>query len=117
MEYLVINPETFKVLIRQYGSARLFSSKSGAKRSLTSRINNLAKTKAYYVKKFGKDGFDNQSGKELEEMKKAIVIDEETFNKKEPMAIRKCLMSGETFIEPLNTPNFMSRSSESYWSM
>ena len=27
------------------------------------------------------------------------------------------MMSGEEFVEPVNTPNYMSPSSESYWSM
>ena len=116
MKYLVINPETYKVLIRQYGSSRLFATKSGAKRSLNIHIKKLAARKAEYVERYGADGFDNQTGRELNEMKKGIVVDEKTFKEKEPMAIKRCFMTGETFVEPLNTPHHASRSSESYWS-
>ena len=116
MKYLVINPETYKVLIRQYGSSRLFDTKSGAKRSLNTHIKKLAARKAEYVERFGADGFDNQTGRELAEIKKGVVIDEKTFNEKEPLVIKKDFMTGETFVEPLNTPHYASRSSESYWS-
>jgi len=116
MKYLVINPETYKVLIKKYGSSRLFETRSGAKRSLNTYIKKLSAKKAEYVERYGVDGFDNQTGRELDEMKKGIVIDEKTFKEKEPLAIRKCFMSGETFVEPLNTPFYASRSSETYWS-
>ena len=115
MKYLVINPQTFRVLISQYGSPKYFETKGGAKRSLNSFIKKLTKTKADYTAKFGPNGFDNQSGKELAEMKEGVVIDEKTFKEKEPLAIRKCFMSGKTFVEPLNTPSFASKSCATYW--
>ena len=116
MKYLIINPETYKVVVKQYGSPRFYSTKAGAKRSLAVITKKTANKKAEYTLRNGENGFDNQTGKELEILRKAIVIDEKSFKDKEPLVIKKDFMTGETFIEPLNTPYYASRSSESYWS-
>ena len=116
MKYLVIDPQTYKVVINQYGSTRYFDSVRGAKTSLTSKIKKVAATNAEYINKNGVGGFDNMTGKELEILNRAVVIEENEFKSKEPMVIKKCFMTGDTFIEPLNTPYSASRSSETFWS-
>lgn len=38
-------------------------------------------------------------------------------SKIEKQVVRKNLLSGKEFVEPINTPNYCSPASESYWSM
>ena len=116
MKYLVIDPQTFRVVIKQYGSTRYFNSVRGAKTSLNAKIKKVALRNAEYISRNGVGGFDNMTGKELEILKRSVVIEENEFKSKEPMAIKKCFMTGVTFTEPLNSPYYASRSSETYWS-
>ena len=109
MKYLVINKETYEVLISDF-RPRLFTTKSGAKRALTSKIKRTEKQLAIHKSTFYIEL--------LEQLKtKAIVIDEKTFEEKEPIVIKKCLNSGKMYYERLNTPDHLSRASETFWAM
>ena len=118
MKYLVINPETYRVLIKQYGGTRYFDTVAGAKRSLNATRKKINKLRDEHIAQFGNDRFDWCNGytRDLQRLENAVVIDQETFEKNEPVAIKKNFMTGETFAEPLNTPHYASPSSETYWS-
>ena len=119
MKYLVINPETYMVVIKQYGAPRYFDTVAGAKRSLNATRKKINKLRDDHIARFGNDRFDWCNGytRDLQRLENAVVIDQETFEKNEPVAIKKNFMTGETFAEPLNTPHYASPSSETYWSM
>ena len=114
MTYVIIDPETFRLNNRH----ETFETVGGAKRSLTAKIKKAQKQFDVYVDRFGKDSdWFNGTDKDLERIKRSVVMSYEEFDKKEPMVIRKNLMSGKTFVEKLNTPSHCSSASETYWSM
>ena len=114
MTYVILDPETFRLNDRY----ETFETVGGAKRSLTAKIKKAQKQFDVYVDRFGKDSdWFNGTDKDLERIKRSVVMSYEDFDKKEPMVIRKNLMSGKTFIEKLNTPSHCSPASETYWSM
>ena len=45
-----------------------------------------------------------------------MVMSAEDYDLIEPMIERTNMMTGKKFLEPINTPHYMSPSSESYWS-
>ena len=45
-----------------------------------------------------------------------MVMSVEDYDLIEPMIERTNMMTGKKFMEPINTPHYMSPSSESYWS-
>ena len=114
MTYVILDPETW-ILNDRY---QTFKTVGAAKRSLTAKIKKAQKSFDYYVDQYGKDSnwFNGTDG-DLERIKRSVVMSYEEFDKKEPMVIRKNLMSGKTFIEKLNTPSHCSPASETYWSM
>ena len=113
MTYLIIDPQTY-LLNDRY---KTFSTVSGAKRSLSAKVKKAQRNYDHYVARFGSDGWLNQADRDLEIILRSVVISYEEFDKNEPMAIRKNLMTGETYSERLNTPISCSPSSETYWSM
>ena len=120
LKYLVINKETYEVLINEGRSGscgpRLFDTKAGAKRALTAKIKRIEKKVQYESIEYAHVNYGDT--RDLSNLKtKAIVIDEKTFQEKEPMVIKKCLRTGETYYERLNTPSFLSRASETFWAM
>lgn len=119
-QFVVINPNTYHVVItHDCGSTRVFNSVAGAKRALNARIKKVTKWRDEHMARFpdSDPDFANGHGHELARLDGAKVVDYETFLKNEPVAIRKNMMSGETYAERLNTPAHMSPSSETYWSM
>ena len=118
MKYLVINPETYRVVLKEYNSIKYFNTAAGAKRSLIAKRKRVAKLRDKYIADF--PGCDtewaNGYTRDLQLMENAVVIDQETFEKNEPVPSKKNFMTGETFAEPLNTPHYASPSSETYWS-
>ena len=45
-----------------------------------------------------------------------MVMSVEDYELIEPMVEKTNMMTGKKFMEPINTPHYMSPSSESYWS-
>jgi len=119
-QFVVINPNTYRVVIlHSHGSTRVFKSVAGAKNALNATIKRLTKLREEFIARFpdSDPDFANGYGHELARLEVAKVVDYEMFLKNEPVAIRKNMMSGETYAERLNTPLHMSPSSETYWSM
>ena len=119
-QFVVINPNTYRVVIlHSHGSTRVFKSVAGAKNALNATIKRLTKLREEFIARFpdSDPDFANSYGEQLAYLDGAKVVDYEPFLKNEPVAIRKDMMSGETYAERLNTPLHMSPSSETYWSM
>ena len=114
MSYVIVNAENYR-LLSQGGTP--FNTAGGAKRSLTSLIKKMAARKAEYTERYGADGFDNNTGNQLEFLKGCVVMSLAEFEANEPMVERINLMSGEPYMERLNTPPYLSPASETYWSM
>lgn len=69
-----------------------------------------------------KNGFPTERGAKIAMTRKYPGVDHAVvslsdFRNMEPMVERTNLMSGKKYMEPLNTPNYCSPSSEAYWSM
>ena len=110
--YVIVNAETHRLQ-----SHKTFTTAGGAKRSLNSMIKKMAARKAEYTERYGADGFDNNTGNQLEFLQGCVVMSSEQFEADEPMVERINLMTGKPYMEKLNTPISCSPASETYWSM
>ena len=52
MKYLVINPETYRVVLKEYNSIKYFNTAAGAKRSLIAKRKRVAKLRDKYIADF-----------------------------------------------------------------
>ena len=89
--FIIVNPETWYIRGTS-GCAKTYNTEQGAKAALT-RI------------------------RKKEPDTKDVVMSYIVYNQVRPMVERTNMMSGEKYLEPAGTPNFLSPSSETYWSM
>jgi hypothetical protein len=99
MSFVVYNKETTKTMSVRARSANMWKdtwkSEGAAKAALTREA------------KKGKINKDDYAIAEIMQFRTLI----------EKQVERTNIMSGEKYIEPINTPGYMSPSSEAYWSM
>ena len=122
--YVLLNTSTWN----QYQSYRpkktcsltkdIFSSKKAGTTAIKTMLKRLdaqlkdAESKTHY----GRLIQINQVKERIEQVKSLEVIEYNYFKENEPMVIRTNAMTGKTFLEPLNTPYYLSPSSETYFS-
>ena len=94
MSYVIYHKETTKLI-------------HGTNRQKTYRTERAAKA--------ARTRFINVTGYNADEY--AIAETSDFFNNIEKQVVRRNLMSGEDYLEPVNTPAYMSPACESYWSM
>tara|TARA_Y100000741_G_scaffold254806_1_gene196324 strand:- start:12 stop:356 length:345 start_codon:yes stop_codon:yes gene_type:complete len=112
MTYLIIDPQSY---IRE-DLYKTYRTITAAKISLRAKQKKAKKAYDNFVAKHGADGdWFNQTDVRVEVVNRSIVITEDEFEKKEPTVIRKCLRTGNTYAERLNTPPCLSRASETHW--
>jgi isopropylmalate/homocitrate/citramalate synthase len=96
----------------------IFSSKRAGTTAIKTMLKRLdlqlqeAESKTHY----GRMIQINQIKERIAEIKNLEVIEYNYFKDNEPMAIRTNAITGKSFSEPLNTPYYLSPSSESYFS-
>ena len=84
-------------------------------------VNNvIAEGKPYYYSRLC-NAYEEATKKELgrthlNDINNYMVMSVEDYDLIEPMVEKTCMMSGKKFTESINTPHYMSPSSESYWS-
>lgn len=114
--YIVYEKESTRSLFWQsYGGVKLFKSESAAKAALTREIKKRdAKNDAYENK--ADDEWMNKPYPRIDREDYAIAEAVDFSENIEKSEIVRNLMNGEPVIEKVNTPNFLSVSSEAYWS-
>ena len=80
----------------------------------------VALGKPYYHSRFC-NAYEEATNKDLgrthvNDINNYMVMSVEDYELIEPMVERTNMMTGKKFMEPINTPHYMSPSSESYWS-
>ena len=95
MSYLIYNTKTTAIVTERAFSTRYYATESAAKAAVT---------------RFAKKGVVSKD-------EVAVVEDDYYFENIEAKVKRVNMMSGKEYYESVNTPNFCSPSSESYWSM
>ena len=118
--YIVYNIETTRSLFWQsYGGVKLFKTEGSAKAAITREIKKLDKKNdeyEAYKRGEGDQRWMNRPSERINREDYAIAECIEFRNnieKQEPVAN---LMNGKVVMESVNTPNFLSVGSETYWS-
>jgi hypothetical protein len=115
MTYLIIDPQTY---IRE-DRYKTYETVTAAKISLRAKQKKAKKAYDKFVAEHGdlafKSNWFNQTDVRVEVINRSIIITEDEFEKKEPIVIRKCLRTGDTYAEKLNTPPCLSRASNAHW--
>lgn len=103
MSYVIYHKETTRIL----GKVNQYYATMGAARAALTR----------YSKKWAQE--NGMTGEEVKVSLEQYGIAETNtfFDTIEKKVERTNLMSGDKFMEPVNTPGYMSPASESYWSM
>lgn len=97
------------------GTKSVFSSKQAGQKAITTMLKRL--DKRLVKAETESDTFRiDQIKRDIERIKVLEVVGYNYFYDNEPMVIRKDHRTGETFTERLNTPYYLSPSSETYYS-
>ena len=86
-----------------------------SKRSAQIAINTMLKRLNKRFENASEDYQKDQIQKNIDIIKKLEVMDIDFFEANEPIVERVNLISGKTYKERLNTPSYMSPSSQAYW--
>jgi len=99
MSFVIYHKETTRLLRVRARSAGCFTESFAVKGAATQALNREVKAGRAKAEDYA-------------------IVDRTTFlTKIEKMVERVNLMSGKTYLEPVNTPNYCSPASEAYWSM
>ena len=97
------------------GTKSVFSSKQAGQKAITTMLKRLNKRLAKAKADSLRLGVE-QIERDIENIKTLEVVGYNYFYDNEPMVIRKDHRTGKTFTERLNTPYYLSPSSETYYS-
>ena len=132
-KFVIYNKNTGKRYGMEYGSYKEWSTASSAKGALTRLKKKFLKAfeddLAFTYKHIDKYATQESRDAHREEMKEynsdwqiyealcsSEVVTYDYFYEHEPLVMKTNKMSGKRFIERMNTPYFLSPSSDNYWS-
>ena len=104
MKYVIYNKETTEALVIYTGGVGCSRTSWDTERSAKIRLKN-------YIKKYGEKR--NVTAEDFG------IVDVDTFRsviRPPKMVEKRCFMTGEIYMEERDTPDFLSRHSETYWS-
>lgn len=135
MQYLIINKQNMSIFsepTRPSWKDSSYASEGAAKAGITrtmkfyqKAIDDVASVVAdgkpeYHSRLYNafRDATDPALGRtHLAQRDNFVIMTADEYSMVEPMVEKTNMMSGEKYMESINTPSYMSPASESYWSM